>query len=139
MSREAGVDDPIRVDRRRQGCRLGTLHWHGELWVNLRDLPERVQVQQEAQVSRWETLRRFFRSDKRVWSREEGGIANSQSQLLHGFRAIGAVTGGYAEGAGAGEGNRTLVISLGSWSNAIIRHPRKATDVVPDSGSQLKH
>ena len=24
---------------------------------------------------------------------------------------------------GAGEGNRTLVISLGSWSNAIIRHP----------------
>lgn len=23
----------------------------------------------------------------------------------------------------AGEGNRTLVISLGSWSNAIIRHP----------------
>jgi hypothetical protein len=27
------------------------------------------------------------------------------------------------EKSGAGEGNRTLVISLGSWSNAIIRHP----------------
>lgn len=30
---------------------------------------------------------------------------------------------GGAEVTGAGEGNRTLVISLGSWSNAIIRHP----------------
>ena len=29
------------------------------------------------------------------------------------------------EGNGAGEGNRTLVASLGSWSIAIMLHPRK--------------
>lgn len=39
---------------------------------------------------------------------------------------------------GAGEGNRTLVISLGSWSNAIIRHPLWAADFVPDVGADLK-
>lgn len=39
---------------------------------------------------------------------------------------------------GAGEGNRTLVISLGSWSNAIIRHPLRAADFVPDSATDLK-
>gem|GEM_PF-3539317 len=39
---------------------------------------------------------------------------------------------------GAGEGNRTLVISLGSWSNAIIRHPLRAADFVPDVGTDLK-
>ncbi len=39
---------------------------------------------------------------------------------------------------GAGEGNRTLVISLGSWSNAIIRHPLGAADFVPDVGTDLK-
>ncbi len=39
---------------------------------------------------------------------------------------------------GAGEGNRTLVISLGSWSNAIIRHPLRAADFVPDVAGKLK-
>lgn len=39
---------------------------------------------------------------------------------------------------GAGEGNRTLVISLGSWSNAIIRHPLRAVDFVPDAAGKLK-
>lgn len=39
---------------------------------------------------------------------------------------------------GAGEGNRTLVISLGSWSNAIIRHPLRAADFLPDVGADLK-
>ena len=39
---------------------------------------------------------------------------------------------------GAGEGNRTLVISLGSWSNAIIRHPLRAADFVPDVARDLK-
>ena len=40
--------------------------------------------------------------------------------------------------SGAGEGNRTLVISLGSWSNAIIRHPLRAADFVPDTRGDLK-
>ena len=39
---------------------------------------------------------------------------------------------------GAGEGNRTLVISLGSWSNAIIRHPLRAADFVPDVRAEVK-
>ena len=42
------------------------------------------------------------------------------------------------QGSGAGEGNRTLVISLGSWSNAIIRHPLRAADFVPDVGVEMK-
>lgn len=33
---------------------------------------------------------------------------------------------------------RTLVISLGSWSNAIIRHPLRAADFVPDVRRDLK-
>jgi len=36
---------------------------------------------------------------------------------------------------------RTLVISLGSWSNAIIRHPLvtlSAADFVPEAGAELK-
>ena len=40
--------------------------------------------------------------------------------------------------SGAGEGNRTLVISLGSWSNAIIRHPLGTADFVPDVATDLK-
>ena len=39
---------------------------------------------------------------------------------------------------GAGEGNRTLVISLGSWSNTIIRHPLRAADFVPEVGLDEK-
>jgi hypothetical protein len=33
---------------------------------------------------------------------------------------------------------RTLVISLGSWSNAIIRHPLRAADFVPDVRAEMK-
>ena len=39
---------------------------------------------------------------------------------------------------GAGEGNRTLVISLGSWSNTIIRHPLRAADFLPEVGLDEK-
>ena len=39
-------------------------------------------------------------------------------------RVSAACVGKLRHISGAGEGNRTLVISLGSWSNAIIRHPR---------------
>lgn len=39
---------------------------------------------------------------------------------------------------GAGGGNRTRVISLGSWSNTIIRHPLRAADFVPDVREDLK-
>ena len=40
--------------------------------------------------------------------------------------------------SGAGGGNRTRVISLGSWSNAIIRHPLRAADFVPEAGADEK-
>ena len=50
------------------------------------------------------------------------------------------ISGGAAseKRSGAGEGNRTLVISLGSWSNAIIRHPLGTADFVPDVATDLK-
>src|SRR5690606_2920701 len=38
---------------------------------------------------------------------------------------------------GAGEGNRTLVMSLGSSGNAIIRHPLRGA-FVPEGGWELK-
>ena len=42
------------------------------------------------------------------------------------------------ENSGAGGGNRTRVISLGSWSNTIIRHPLRAADFVPEVGLDEK-
>ncbi|MCV4340613.1 BRO-N domain-containing protein [Pseudomonas capsici] len=47
------ADQPLLYQMRWQGNALSSLHWHGELWVKLRDLPELVQVRPEGMTGSW--------------------------------------------------------------------------------------
>ena len=55
--------------------------------------------------------------DGQIWTTEDTKV-----QGFCGFYTLGRVI--FEEGTGAGEGNRTLVVSLGSFCSAIELHPR---------------